>query len=342
MKHPRSDRESRKSSGLRFNSRWPALECPAKRTSVRPIHSALLLVVALIVPCLGFAQEETSCPPSNGIALQVLGSGGPIADDARASSGYLLWVDGRSRALIDIGGGTFLRFGEAGGAFSDLDFIGVSHLHTDHSADLPALLKSGYFSRRVRPLAIAGPTGEGVFPSIERFLDALLGPGGAYEYLGGYLRGEEGLPQLQVSEVSERSDIPLPAAGSEIRVAAMPVPHGIVPALAFRLEVGNSAIVFSSDQNGSDPDFLAFSRDADVLVAHMAIGNRADRVARRLHATPTVWGEIASRSNSKQLILSHLMARSLRNLDAGLATVREAYGGRITVARDLDCVFVAD
>ena len=79
---------------------------------------------------------------------------GPIADDARASTGYIVWIDGRSRVLVDTGGGTFLRFGEAGASFVDLDFVGLSHFHTDHSADFPALLKSGNFSGREEPLFV--------------------------------------------------------------------------------------------------------------------------------------------------------------------------------------------
>lgn len=41
----------------------------------------------------------------SGIALQVLGSGGPELQDKRASSSYLIWQDGKARVLIDSGGG---------------------------------------------------------------------------------------------------------------------------------------------------------------------------------------------------------------------------------------------
>ena len=44
---------------------------------------------------------------SDGVVLQVLGSGGPIADDGRASTAYVVWVDGESRLLVDMGGGRF-------------------------------------------------------------------------------------------------------------------------------------------------------------------------------------------------------------------------------------------
>src|SRR5210317_1010316 len=123
------------------------------------IKTLSTLVVCLLT--VAFQPLQAACPAPTGVSLQVLGSGGPIADDGRASSSYLVWLDGKARVLIDAGGGSFLRFGEAGAAFTDLDFIGLSHLHTDHSAALPALLKSGNFSGRERPLPIAGPSGEG-------------------------------------------------------------------------------------------------------------------------------------------------------------------------------------
>ena len=52
--------------------------------------------------------------------------------------------------MIDAGSGGCLRFGEAGASMSDLAFIGISQLHTDHSIDLFSLLKRGYFSSVIR------------------------------------------------------------------------------------------------------------------------------------------------------------------------------------------------
>ncbi len=282
------------------------------------------------------------CAPADGVALQVLGSGGPIADDGRASSGYLVWVDGRSRALVDAGGGIFLRFGEAGARFNDLELIALSHLHTDHSAALPALLKSGNFAGRKRPLLLAGPGPGGPFPGTTAFAGSLLDADqGAYGYLSGYLDGKGRLPLLAISEfpVTEpdaRFAIELPG-DSTLAVTALPVPHGIVPALAYRVSVAGQDIVFSSDQNGSNEAFIEFARGADVLVMHLVIPDDADAVAKRLHATPMRIGEVAAAIRPKTLVLSHFMARSLRNLEDNLASVRASFDGDIRLASDLAC-----
>jgi len=66
-----------------------------------------LLFLLLLSPLLLLAQSNQK------IMLQVLGSGGPEMNDKRASSSYLIWIDGKSRILIDFGSGASLRFEES-------------------------------------------------------------------------------------------------------------------------------------------------------------------------------------------------------------------------------------
>ncbi len=300
-------------------------------------------LAALLLFTMGgaWAQQPSACPPSTGVAVQVLGSGGPIADDARASTAYVVWVDGQSRALIDMGSGSFVRFGEAGASFTELDFIGLSHFHTDHAADFVALLKSGNFAGRKRPLPLAGPSGNRRFPGLDDFLAANIDrESGAYRYLGGYLDGSGGLPRLVPTEVATDADAAedlLANTESAIAVYAQHVPHGIVPALGFRIDVNGKSIVFSSDQNGSDPAFIDFAKDVSLLVMHFVIPEGAGERAKQLHAEPSRIGEVAAAADAGQLLLSHFMARSLRDLDGNVQHVANGYDGDILLADDLVC-----
>lgn len=311
------------------------------RPAAIPVALVLLLAwgAALGASSVSSATETSvPCPPRSGVAVQVLGSGGPVADDDRASSAYLVWVDGAARLLVDAGAGAFLRFGEAGARFEDLDLVAISHFHTDHSADVPALLKSGYFSDRTRPLTISGPEGRGDFPGLERWLRALIGPGGAYAYLSGYEDGSDGLVRIEPKTAAQgpgiRTEI---LANDRVTVAAFGVPHGIVPSLAYRVEVDGKVLVFTSDQNGNDARFADFARGADLLIAHLAIPESAGGAAVRLHARPSIIGTLASAADVGQLLLSHLMGRSLHTLDRQVEIVREAYPGLVRVAEDLAC-----
>jgi len=306
--------------------------------TIRSFNRCLAVLALLPFVLTACVREDLQCYPSTGTALQILGSGGPIADDGLASSAYVVWIDGKSRVLIDAGGGSFLRFGEAGARFADLDFVGLSHFHTGHSADFPALLKSGNFSDRDRTLPVAGPAGEGVFPGLNAFLAAMLDrDNGAYGYLGGYLDGTAGTPMLTPREVAA-GEPALLWSGDDIVVEGMRVPHGIVPAAAFRVRVGDTTIVFASDQNGSDPAFVEFAKDASILVMHMVVPEDVTGVGRRLHAPPSVIGELAGQAQPGKLVLSHFMARSLRDLESNVVLVKNAYAGDVVLAEDLACV----
>src|SRR5215470_7896764 len=114
-------------------------------------------LAALAFPSAASAQSCAAGPAT----VQILGSGGPALNRERASASCVLWVDGKARMLVDMGGGTYLRFAQSGAKLSDLAMIGISHLHPDHVSDLPALL---WLSRQLRkePLPIAGPSGNSV------------------------------------------------------------------------------------------------------------------------------------------------------------------------------------
>lgn len=139
-----------------------------------------------------------------GLAVQVLGSGGPEMGDKRASSAYLVWESGRARALIDMGGGAALRFEEAGAKVNDLDAVLFTHYHVDHSVDFPALIKASFFSDRMRDLPVFGPQGNELMPSTAEFVQALFAQdGGAFRYLGNYIDRDARAPyQIKPNDVA--------------------------------------------------------------------------------------------------------------------------------------------
>lgn len=290
---------------------------------------------------------QSSCA-SEPLAVQVLGSGGPHAGGSRASAGYLVWRDGKAVIMVDVGGGTFVRFGEAGARLQDLSLVAISHLHPDHVADLPALLWLSELARQ-QPLPIAGPTGGGVFPSVGTFLTRLFDArSGAFPILGGTM-GQAGQGvRLEVitvdAGVGSASKV---WSGGDVDVSAIGVPHGTVPAVAYRIRVGDRVIVFGSDQNGSDARFSAFAADADVLVLHLALSQGAPAPIAQVHARPATVGRVAQAARAKRVVLSHLMDApatvstrewfSLFDLDRAVAGVRETYSGPVDAASDLQC-----
>lgn len=300
-------------------------------------RSAMACCAVTLLAIASSAALAAKCPSP--LALQVLGSGGPVSDDARASSGYIVWIDGESRLLVDAGGGVFLRFGEARARFEALDAIAITHLHADHVGDLVAILKSGFFSERKRALPVIGPTGDKSFPGMSEFMRTMFdSKRGAYRYLSGYLDGSGGVAKIEITDVGADTAKPkLVFSNDHLKLTAVGVKHGPVPALGYLVEAGGRRIAFAGDQNGDNPAFAAMIKDADILVMDHAVPEMTDPVSRQLHARPSEIGKLASAATVKRLVLSHNMARSLEPLADNLAIIAKLYGGPTVVAEDLMC-----
>ena len=307
-----------------------------------------LLLTAVLLAAAPFAHAQ-GCH-GNGVALQVLGSGGPELSPKRAASSYLVWIAGKARSLMDAGGGSALRFGESGALMADLDVILFTHLHADHSADLPALIQSSWFEDRKRPLPLYGPDGNRLMPSTVTFVRTLFdGTRGAYRYLGEFISPlDKSSYKLEPRDVREpapkigaprrKEPVLLPVFNNErVRVRAATVAHGQFPALAFRIDAGGKALVFSGDTNGNGDGLPALAADADLLVAHNALAEGATGAERTLHMPPSVIGNIAQAARTKQLVLSHRMLRTLGKEEETLGAIRKAYGGPVAFADDLSC-----
>lgn len=310
------------------------LETDLKARAMARTARALALALGLLVS----PAAQAACPAP--LALQILGSGGPIAEGARAGSSAIVWLDNKAVLLVDAGSGAFLRYGEAGVRFEDHLAIAITHFHADHAADLDAILNSGGFSARTAELPVIGPSGSDRFPGMRNHLRALLDPQtGAFGYLAGYLDGSEGKAQLlPVEAAPDRSTVVFEDAAQQVRVTAIPVEHGVVPALAYLVEIRSKLIVFAGDQNAMSDGFVEAlaGRRPDILVAHNVIPE-GEGQPRGLHRPPSSIGEMAAAIDPKLLVLSHNMQRALVRQSEGEAAIRVHYQGPMVVADDLAC-----
>ena len=293
---------------------------------------SLFLMILLCAP----VYAKTGCG-EKGVWLQVLGSGGPELDDNRASSGYVIWHDGKARLLIDMGSGSMFRFEQSGASVNDLDVVMFSHLHVDHSNDLPALVKASFFSDRNRDLHLYGPTGNRFMPSVTDFLKDLFWLDGAFQYLNSYLDGSDSYRLMPHDVDAAGKEEKVVLIDSRYRISAVPVHHGALPALAWRVEIAGKIIVFSGDMNNDNNTLASLAKQADLLVAHHAIPEGTRGVARNLHMPPSVIGQIAAKAQVKQLLLSHRMNRTLGQEEVSMAEIRQRYKGPMQFADDLQC-----
>src|ERR1700722_7009305 len=140
-----------------------------------------LMVLAVAVVVL-FPTSVPAASAKPALEVVVLGSGGPRAF-GRAGSSYIVVVEGTPRILVDAGPGAFLRIGELNLDLEKVDTVLLTHLHIDHSGDLAAFFNARALTSD-RPIVyrIFGPDGKGLFPKTSRFVDLLVGGGGAFAY----------------------------------------------------------------------------------------------------------------------------------------------------------------
>jgi ribonuclease BN (tRNA processing enzyme) len=227
--------------------------------------------------------------------LTVLGSGTsvPVAD--RFPAGYLIEHDDR-RVMVDCGPGTLRRLAQAGVSPAQLDAVLLTHYHTDHCADLAALLfalRSPHLSPRP-PLSIHGA------PGLRRLV-ALLTQ--AWPWLE---------PKDYDLELVEW--LPGTAQVHGFEVTSIPIRH-TAQSLGYRLCTAAG---------------VARQRDDDVFVCDTASpdGHKLEG-----HLTPGLAADYAQRAGARELVLTHFYPEC-DGVDL-CQQARARFDGKVTMAADL-------
>jgi len=231
----------------------------------------------------------TSDSPS-GVAVTFLGSGDAFGSGGRLQTCMLL-SSHAGRLLIDCGASSLVAIKRAGLDPNAIDAILLSHLHGDHFGGIPFLILEGQFSRRERPLLIAGP------PGLEARIRA------AQEV---FFPGSSGTPQrfdIRFLELSPET----PVATGAAMVTSYPVEHASgAPSYALRVALDGRTVAYSGDTAWTDTLLRAADR-ADLFIAEAYYYDK--RVPFHLdHATL-----LAHRAafTCRRLILTHMSADML-------------------------------
>jgi ribonuclease BN (tRNA processing enzyme) len=270
------------------------------------------------------------------LEVVVLGSGGPRAF-GRAGSSFIVLVGGVPRILVDAGPGAFLRIGELELGLDKVDTVLLTHLHIDHSGDLPAffnaraLTSDGDITYRVY-----GPDGAGLFPKTSRFVNLLVGENGAFAYQKTFGAPETfAVHDLAISPDSPRTKIVDDNDGLVVEEIA--THHGDCPSVAYRISYKNVVVVFSGDMDASAlPNLVQLAKNVDLLVFNCAVLDPPGSPSQLydLHTPPRKIGEAARASGVKSLLLSHLAPDVEGQKIAVRKSIRVSYGGPVAFASD--------
>jgi len=175
------------------------------------------------------------------IEVTLLGTGSPIPDADRAGPSTLVRAGGQT-FLVDCGRGVQQRLTAAGAAANGLTALLLTHLHSDHIADLGDMIISRWvstFTPDPVPLPIIGP------PGTAEVVEATLK---AFGFDIGYrIAHHADLTSPPPVDVFEYTDGPVwDRDGVQIRVA--PTDHRpVAPTIGFRVEHAGASVVLAGD-----------------------------------------------------------------------------------------------
>lgn len=236
--------------------------------------------------------------------LRFLGTGDAFGSGGRMQTCMLIDAD-EGRYLLDCGATSLTALKAAAVDPNTIDAVLVTHLHGDHFGGLPFLLLDGRFSKRTRPLVIAGPPG--IADRVVKTMD-LLFPGS----FAAPRRFE-----VEFRELAERE----PAAVGALQVQPFEVIHGSgAPPYAYRIVVDGRTIAYSGDTEWTDT-LVDVAAGADLFVCE---AYSADRAVRNHLDYATLAARRAS-LRCARLIVTHMGPDMLARV--GELPVESAYDG---------------
>ena len=241
--------------------------------------------------------------------LTILGAGTAIPTPQSSPAGVLVRV-GATPLLFDLGPGTMARLASAGVSYREIEYIFLTHLHSDHTLDLVTFLQINDSTpgwMRTRPIHLTGCRGT------QHFYDQLMQvyPGIA--------------PQSYTIDIREVGTERIAFDGWTIETAKT---GHTGSSIAYRIEAEDHVVVYTGDAR-ENPELTHIARDADVFVCECAFPSGYPT---NDHMTADAVGRVAQSARVRKVVLNHLYPPAL-DVDI-VAQVREIYDGKIVVAVD--------
>ena len=227
--------------------------------------------------------------------VQFIGCGDALGSGGRANTCFHVTGE-HSNLLIDCGASSLPAMKRLGIAREPVDLILITHFHGDHFGGLPFFLLDAQFSRRSRPLVIAGP--EGIEAKLKNLMEAMF---------------EHSSKTQQRFELSVVALAPAqPRIFGAAKVTPYPVVHGESggPFLAYRVETEGRVVTYSADTEWTET-LIPAARGADLFIAEAYY---YDKIVKN-HLSLITLEEHLAEINAKKLVLTHMSDDMLGRLD---------------------------
>ncbi|ACC42143.1 Rv2407 family type 3 sulfatase [Mycobacterium marinum] len=275
------------------------------------------------------------------IEITLLGTGSPIPDPDRAGPSTLVRAGGQV-FLVDCGRGVLQRAAAVGVGAAGLSAVLLTHLHSDHIAELGDVLITSWvtnFAADPAPLQVIGP------PGTAETVDAMLKAFG--RDIGYRIAHHADLNAPPPIEVHEYTDGTVwDRDGVAIRVA--PTDHRpVAPTIGFRVEFDGASAVLAGDTVPCPSlDELAAGAGALVhtVIRKDIITNFPQQRVKDIcdyHSSVQEAAATAARAGVGTLVMTHYVPAIIAGQeDQWRALAATEFGGRIELGNDLHRVEV--
>jgi len=229
------------------------------------------------------------------VEIQFLGTGDAFGSGGRMQACIYVQAD-ETRFLLDCGASALVSMKRFGVDPSRIDWVLVSHLHGDHFAGIPFLILDGQFSRRTRPLKIAGPGG--IEGRVKEAME-LLFPGSSR------VQRKFAVEFAEVKEGVENSF-------DGLKVTSLPVVHPSgATSYALRVSCEGREIGYSGDTEWAE-NLIPVARGADLFISECYIFDKKIPY----HLSYQNLQEQKEKLGYRRLILTHMSEDMLKRLES--------------------------
>jgi ribonuclease BN (tRNA processing enzyme) len=227
--------------------------------------------------------------------LRFVGCGDALGSGGRSNTCFHVTGEGVN-FLIDCGASSLPAMKRLEIVRDKIDLILITHFHGDHFAGLPFFLLDAQFSRRSRPLVIAGP--QGIETRLSQVMEAL------FEHSS---KTKQRFDLSVVPLVPEQS-----RSFGAVKVMPYPVVHGESggPFLAYRLEAEGRIITYSADTEWTET-LIAAARNADLFIAE---AYTYEKIVKNHLSLKTLEAHLPD-IGAKRLVLTHMSEDMLGRVD---------------------------
>ena len=274
----------------------------------------------MVVAFTALGSASNNLPEEDALSAAVCGSRSPLPSPGRAET-CILVAAGDDLFVVDIGDGSNQNLRSWNIDFSDIQAVLITHLHSDHIADLPGLHQNAWVvGERTSKLKVFGP--EGVDQLTQGIEMAY-----AHDYVFRNEHHGDAIAPLEYAgfdtSVIDLND-PVIFDNGELKITAFKVVHEpIDPALGFKFEYKGRSLVITGDtsytqsviDNSMNVDVLFHEAQANHMLAVIENLQRSlgmDLLATVLddittyHTTLIEAAEVANKANVKKLVFYHL------------------------------------